>query len=185
MNYQKLYDKIIDKAKQREHTIGENHHILPKCLGGDNSKNNLVLLTYREHFICHWILTKIHPTHSGINYAFLCMIRNPGYRVINSRFYDIVKRNFSKFKKWHTKLVNPGRSQKSREMARQRMLTANPMKLNPEKNPFLGTSFVKGRKWYNNGITNLYLYETDVVPEGFVAGMKSYKRIRNGKDSSH
>lgn len=28
-------------------------------MGGSNGKNNLVSLTYREHFLCHWLLTKM------------------------------------------------------------------------------------------------------------------------------
>jgi hypothetical protein len=52
----------------------------------------------------------------------------------------------------------------------------NPMRKYPEKNPFKGTSFTKGRKWYNNGEKNIYLYAEDVVPEGYVSGMKFAKR---------
>lgn len=37
----------------------EKHHILPKCLGGSNAQNNLVLLTAREHFICHLLLVRM------------------------------------------------------------------------------------------------------------------------------
>ena len=36
----------------------ERHHVIPRSLGGSNKKSNLVALTYREHFICHWLLTK-------------------------------------------------------------------------------------------------------------------------------
>lgn len=34
------------------------HHIIPKCDGGDNSKENRVKLTSREHFIAHVLLAK-------------------------------------------------------------------------------------------------------------------------------
>jgi hypothetical protein len=37
----------------------ERHHIIPKSLGGNNSTTNLVNLTAREHFICHWLLVKM------------------------------------------------------------------------------------------------------------------------------
>lgn len=42
----------------------ENHHIIPRSLNGSNSSENLVLLTAREHFICHWLLVKIFPKGS-------------------------------------------------------------------------------------------------------------------------
>jgi hypothetical protein len=40
----------------------ETHHIIPKSLGGSDDGDNLVNLTYREHFLVHWILTKIHTS---------------------------------------------------------------------------------------------------------------------------
>ena len=59
MNYLKIYSQIIDRAKNnlREGYL-EKHHIVPKCIGGDDTLSNLVLLTAREHYICHWLLAK-------------------------------------------------------------------------------------------------------------------------------
>lgn len=58
--YSKLYIKIISIAKQRViNGYTERHHIIPQSLGGSNGKNNLVDLTAREHFICHWLLIKM------------------------------------------------------------------------------------------------------------------------------
>lgn len=34
------------------------HHIIPECDGGNNSKENKVKLTHREHFIAHILLAK-------------------------------------------------------------------------------------------------------------------------------
>jgi hypothetical protein len=58
--YSKLYYKITDNAKQRT-TEGytERHHITPQSMGGSNDTANLVELTAREHFICHWLLIKM------------------------------------------------------------------------------------------------------------------------------
>jgi len=59
------YIKIIDEAKSRPKTrkaavniLGyvERHHILPRCLNGDDSSENLVFLTAKEHFIAHYLL---------------------------------------------------------------------------------------------------------------------------------
>jgi len=58
--YTNTYYKIIDRAKTRDITgYTEKHHIIPKSLGGSNSKDNLVKLTAREHFICHLLLSKM------------------------------------------------------------------------------------------------------------------------------
>jgi hypothetical protein len=59
--YETWYAAITKRGQTREldsHT--EIHHIIPKSLGGSNSISNLTSLTAREHFICHWLLTKIH-----------------------------------------------------------------------------------------------------------------------------
>ena len=73
MNYRHIYMLIIERAKSEE-KLGlrkkgngnyyERHHILPKSLFPlwEKDKRNLVLLTAREHFFCHQLLTKIYPT---------------------------------------------------------------------------------------------------------------------------
>ena len=71
--YTKYYYDIINRAKTRTLTdYKENHHIIPKCffleqsatgwLTGDPDKDNTADITAREHFICHWLLTKMQPT---------------------------------------------------------------------------------------------------------------------------
>jgi hypothetical protein len=58
--YSKVYFSTIEKAKQRGwKKARERHHIIPQSLGGSNDKSNLVYLSCREHFICHWLLVKI------------------------------------------------------------------------------------------------------------------------------
>jgi hypothetical protein len=65
MNYTKLYKELIHKAKERDMVDGytEIHHIIPKSEGGSNDKDNLVVLTGREHFIAHKILWMETPTN--------------------------------------------------------------------------------------------------------------------------
>lgn len=62
MDYQKHYSLLIESRKQNptESDYHEKHHILPRSLGGDDSKENLVKLTAREHFVAHLLLAKIH-----------------------------------------------------------------------------------------------------------------------------
>jgi hypothetical protein len=58
--YSNLYFKITSNAKQRiTEGYTERHHIIPQSLGGNNDKDNLVDLTAREHFVCHWLLIKM------------------------------------------------------------------------------------------------------------------------------
>lgn len=106
MNYKKLYNKIIKNRKvnrlSKSDGYCESHHVIPKSLGGDNSKNNLVNLTAREHFICHYLLTKIYINNSNCYYkmlnAFMLMKANSTgqKRYINSRLYNYAKNKLSK-----------------------------------------------------------------------------------------
>jgi hypothetical protein len=57
--YSKWYFNIIENAKTKQYdTYHETHHIIPRCMGGTDDKDNLVKLSYREHFICHCLLPK-------------------------------------------------------------------------------------------------------------------------------
>lgn len=79
MNYQKIYNQIIDRARNRElNCYKEKHHVTPKCLGGSNAKDNLVELTAREHFICHWLLCRTYPENKKLAKAFnmMCQGKN-------------------------------------------------------------------------------------------------------------
>lgn len=77
MNYIKIYKKIIENAKSEQRKKGglvyyESHHIIPDFMfknrkrkgpkghldGNPNDPKNLVLLTAREHILCHVLLAK-------------------------------------------------------------------------------------------------------------------------------
>jgi len=60
--YIKWYYSIIDnriKMPHKKDLYTERYHIIPKSLGGNNEKHNLVRLSAREHFLVHWLLTKM------------------------------------------------------------------------------------------------------------------------------
>ena len=57
--YRRWYVQICDRARARGLLDSvERHHVLPKSLGGTRAGANLVSLTYREHYVAHWLLTK-------------------------------------------------------------------------------------------------------------------------------
>lgn len=63
MDYQKIYDDFIADRRIKESTISgytEKHHIIPRSLGGDNSKENLIKLSAQDHYFAHELLAKIH-----------------------------------------------------------------------------------------------------------------------------
>lgn len=58
--YALWYFQIVENARRRvSEGYSEQHHIIPKSLGGSNLPENLVSLSAREHFICHLLLTKM------------------------------------------------------------------------------------------------------------------------------
>lgn len=79
MNYKKIYNSIIDRARNRDAPLCycERHHVVPKSHGGGDEPSNLVILTAREHFIAHWLLKNIHKDKS-MTYAFFCMTKPVG-----------------------------------------------------------------------------------------------------------
>ena len=77
MNYKKIYDNLIEKAKNRIlDGYKESHHIIPRCLGGSNDKENMVNLTPEEHYVAHQLLVKIHPKNYSLIQAASMMIAN-------------------------------------------------------------------------------------------------------------
>lgn len=70
MNYLIHYNNLISSRKSllRKKGAGvyyEKHHIIPKWLGGLDTKDNLILLTAKEHFIAHLLLWKHYRDRSS------------------------------------------------------------------------------------------------------------------------
>lgn len=108
MDYQKIYNQIIERAQTRQlEGYKEKHHIIPKCLGGSNEKENLVELTAREHFLCHILLCEIHPKESKLKHALFLMaigkqkIKEKTY-IIGSRIYERLRQEYSQMLKGKT-----------------------------------------------------------------------------------
>jgi hypothetical protein len=83
MDYFKIYNRIICRAKLEKrkklnridinYIYYESHHIIPRCMGGSNEEANLVLLTAREHFLCHWLLYESNKKNTKLALAFFMM----------------------------------------------------------------------------------------------------------------
>ena len=97
--YYKQYNKLIDKCIQMESEgypndmYTEVHHILPKCMGGTNKKNNLVRMPVRYHIFAHIFLMKAFPNNNKLSYAAKCMTTvSNEHTVIRN---DVVKSSIS------------------------------------------------------------------------------------------
>lgn len=74
-NYEEFISNIIETRGRFAcgDEYHERHHIVPKCLGGTDDKDNLVDLFAREHFIAHKTLAQENPEKDGLVYAWSCM----------------------------------------------------------------------------------------------------------------
>ncbi|QGT54026.1 putative homing endonuclease [Acinetobacter phage Stupor] len=106
MNYSLIYDKLINKAKGREIIEhGEWHHILPRSMGGTDDASNLVKLTYREHFIAHMLLYKVHK-NKQMAFALGRMSNSRAEKSISSRTYALAREIHSAaVSKWSTEFM--------------------------------------------------------------------------------
>jgi hypothetical protein len=95
--YKTIYHAIVDQARSRGLkktglSYFEIHHILPTSLGGTDTPDNKVLLTAREHFICHLLLTKFATgtalTRMCHAFSYMVFCRSSSHqRKITSRWY--------------------------------------------------------------------------------------------------
>jgi len=107
MNYIQIYKDLVISRKNGILIKGEyyeKHHITPKCLGGKDK--GIVNFTFREHFIAHWLLTKMFKDkiiNRKMLHAFSYMVSNgSGRRNLTSLQYESARKAFSKARKGKT-----------------------------------------------------------------------------------
>lgn len=103
--YTRIYYAIVERARLRvlQPALCEEHHIIPKSfykserddgwLPGDaNVADNLVMLSLREHIVCHRLLTRMTTdlARDKMDIAYWLMINGPSGRV-NSRTYELIR----------------------------------------------------------------------------------------------
>lgn len=167
MNYLRVYNSIIYKAKHREGPVGyyEKHHIIPKCIGGGNGKENLVNLTFREHFICHRLLCKIYPTNNKLKYALSFMViisstNKERENILTSRHFELVKNIYKPLQgKWNTgkPAWNKGLFGKEYKEKYQKGIGLNPPSM-------------LGYRWVNDGLNQTKIPPNTNLPEGWAYG---------------
>jgi len=114
---------------------------MPKCLGGDNSKQNIVKLTCEEHFLAHQLLVKIYPENRKLIFAAHAMtISSKKHNRINNKEYAWLK----KLKSTEMKLIHTGKvlSEKTKE----KMSVAKKGKVSGVNNGFYGKTHTEEYK---------------------------------------
>jgi hypothetical protein len=101
--YTKWYNQITNRARDRVvEDYTERHHIRPRSLGGTDDADNLVDLTAREHFICHWLLVKIttgEDRYKMLNALRMMRAEKHGQQrydtAVTSRVYESIKKEYA------------------------------------------------------------------------------------------
>lgn len=186
MTYSEFIQQILDTRGRfgiPEGEYKERHHIIPKCIGGTDDKDNLIDLYAQEHYEAHQLLFIENPKNYGIVTSFWQMC-NCTSAALNKRNYEITAFDYEqariKFSQMHSaymkekqvelKNLNCGwYSEESRKKSIQRsyeVRKANGFKRSETFSNKISESN-KGRHWYNNGKINTYTYS---CPPGFTEG---------------
>ena len=155
MDYQLHYNRLIERAKTRQlDCYVERHHIIPRCMGGNNSKENLAELTPEEHFLAHQLLAKIYPKNKGLNKAVYMMTVSSKFNPRNNKAYGWIKRNYIKSSKdsipWNkgkTGVYSDEVLEKMRKAAKNRLPPSQEQK-QKTSNTLKGTRIGKDNPFY-------------------------------------
>ena len=103
--YYKWYKELTSKQDRSLECYTEKHHIVPKSMGGLDTKENLVVLTAREHYIAHLLLTKcVKKKYRGkilCAYIMMAQVKDSNqarFYKINSRIFEARKIESNKLK---------------------------------------------------------------------------------------
>lgn len=92
----KRYRSFIESRKRRVLPLGtlvESHHIRPRSMGGKDELENLIDLTFREHYTAHFLLWKAYGDKMAR--AFFLMTHIPKYASrLSSRQYSKLREEF-------------------------------------------------------------------------------------------
>lgn len=108
------YNKFIRHIQNlgvRHLNYCESHHIIPRCMGGNDDPQNLIKLTFREHFLAHYMLYLAYPDNYKLANAFhfMCnVIAGVPERRREMRLeYGITSKTFQELKTKLSDLGNP------------------------------------------------------------------------------
>jgi len=164
--YTKIYYRIINRAIERNHIKQrhdgyQRHHIVPRCIGGTDSDTNLVVLTFKEHRVCHCLLIKMQLTKN----AEIKMRHAYGFFNKSSRY------NGPRYKSGKDNIFATPRIV---EQVRQRMITDNPMKDPEVVKQCIATR--KANRAAKDNITPRILKDKFITPNGIFKTKKEIQK---------
>lgn len=138
ITYEEFINNILDTRGRFNcgEEYHERHHIIPKCCGGTDDKDNLIDLFAREHFEAHRLLALENPDIKGLTYAWWCMsyVVNKDTKeryIVTEKEYEEARIAVSKISKGENN-SNYGKKYTDEEKEHLRKLFSG------ENNPFYG-----------------------------------------------
>lgn len=138
--YTTIYYRIIERAKLRNHTKQkfdgyQTHHIIPRCFDGTDDADNLVVLSYKEHRVCHRLLINMTERDAKYRMAHAYKLFNkhydaswiPTYREYNPESYIQMVKTRKSRGSYKTGKDNNFCKPEIIEIVRSRMIESNPM----------------------------------------------------------
>jgi hypothetical protein len=97
--YKAIIQKAVNERREYDSLKHERHHALPKCFGGTEDSNNYITLTFKEHYICHLLLTRftIGKDKMKMSFAlhtFFHFNHNRSLKILRGRLYETHKEYF-------------------------------------------------------------------------------------------
>ena len=92
MNYSAIYHRLVARVSESEYT--ERHHIHPRCLGGNDSLDNIAILSWSEHRLAHLLLTKMYPGNKDLLSAAWLMTHLTSGNRVSRKTGEWLKRKF-------------------------------------------------------------------------------------------
>ena len=125
MTYEEFINNILETRGRNGcgDEYHETHHIVPKCMGGSNDKENLIDLFVREHFEAHRLLALENPENDGLVHAWWMMAHT---NHANQRDYEITAEEY----------------EEARIAASEKISKANKGRFAGENNYFYGKHFI-------------------------------------------
>lgn len=179
--YTLIYFSIIENARLRvlpKDQYKETHHIIPRSMGGDDSSDNLVDLTAKEHFICHKLLVRMTQGESKGKMAFAVVLMS-GKR--GSRIYSSTKKLLAeRMSELHTGKIPITDGVVDKTIFKGESLPEGFYQgFSPATIKKHGDGN-KGKKWITDGIVS-YQVKDNILPEGFHWGQAEYHKKKNSE----
>jgi hypothetical protein len=171
-HYLRRYIKFIEQCQLKNFCYKgytENHHICPKAKTmfpeyNDFKKHswNKVVLTARQHFIAHIILTKVYPKSKSVNHAAWRMANNrngikcDGDHKVTSKIYEHIKSNLQHTEETKNKIGARSKgktyeelygAEKAKEMKEVKKLASSVRKHSDETKAKIGKANTGNSSW--------------------------------------